>query len=956
VSAWQSTGPQSGDSQRGAAQSSGPPSRPFLSRRATILLGVAVLILFLFRPGVYHLRTRIAASIGNALGRRVEINNVRLRLLPRPGFDLEGLVIYDDPAFSAEPMIRANAVTAAIRLRSLFRGRLEIANLSATEPSINLVRNQQNHWNLTALIERNAQIAAAPTAKTASERRPAFPYLEATDARINFKIGETKKSYALTEAKVALWQDSENSWGARLKARPVRTDFNLTDTGSIQINANWQRAANMASTPLEIKAQWTDGQLGQITKLFSGTDRGWRGGVTLTANATGTPESLRIESHIALAGFHRYDIVNSDDVGLATDCSGQYNLVTTALANLVCESPAGNGLLNVRGTVTFAPQTFGYDLTIHATKVPLGSLLRLFRQAKAKVPGALSATGILDGEFHGADHAPGVARKNPRAINFRSKRSRAEVAPDAPQWSGTGTASDVHLIAGGGALGSSGDDISLGTFPLRLVVATETGEMQVPGGKRDTAEPTQLVIGPSTLTLNNGPAVKVGGSIARSGYSFFLRGNADLKDLARLQTAFAIPGSRPEAHGSAILDLTASGSWKGFASPTTTGTAQLRNVRASIRGVSMPIEISSTNVLLSPDAVELQKISAVIGNTRWSGSVLAPRYCNAANVPPGPISDHLDSGSGSITNPVTTSKIDLCALRFDLTADRFSNADLASWLIPKAADHPWYSILNSTTNSGAGAPSPLKNICAVGKLQVGQFEINKLSISQIVTAAGICRGKITLPGLKARLLHGTHQGNWTIDATQFSFAGPDNSTNAIAFHGDGTFTDISLSQLSALTNEHWIDGKGDARFEVAGSTDSLHDALTHSDAKAHVTLRNGVLPRVELPGGSSPLPVHRFTGDLQLNRGVWELSDGILQSRDGLYRISGKATPAAGAETMTLDLSLTRGDDQRFTIAGTLVKPLVTAGSRTVARNSSMNGDPKDVPTKIDTNGQNTKH
>src|ERR1700688_5069098 len=121
-----------------------------------------VLLLFLFRPGVYRLRNRIAASIGNALGRRVDIDNVRLRLLPRPGFDLEGLVIYDDPEFSAEPMIRAQDVSAAIRFRSLFRGRLEIATLSATEPSINLVRNHQGRWNLASLLKRILRIPAAP--------------------------------------------------------------------------------------------------------------------------------------------------------------------------------------------------------------------------------------------------------------------------------------------------------------------------------------------------------------------------------------------------------------------------------------------------------------------------------------------------------------------------------------------------------------------------------------------------------------------------------------------------------------------------------------------------------------------------------------------------------------------------------------------------------------------------
>jgi uncharacterized protein involved in outer membrane biogenesis len=150
-------------------------------------IAALLLILFLWRPGVYRLRGRIAGSIGSALDRRVTLDNVSMRILPRPGFDLEGLVIYDDPAFSAEPMIRAQEVSAAIRLSSLLRGRLEISTLSATEPSINLVRNQ-GRWNLASLLERNAQIPAAPTAKPASERRPAFPYLEASSARINFKI------------------------------------------------------------------------------------------------------------------------------------------------------------------------------------------------------------------------------------------------------------------------------------------------------------------------------------------------------------------------------------------------------------------------------------------------------------------------------------------------------------------------------------------------------------------------------------------------------------------------------------------------------------------------------------------------------------------------------------------------------------------------------------------------
>ena len=69
-------------------------------------------------------------------------------------------------------MIRAQDVFAAIRFRSLLRGRLEIATLSATEPSINIVRNIEGRWNLASLIERNAQIPAAPTQKAALGAAP----------------------------------------------------------------------------------------------------------------------------------------------------------------------------------------------------------------------------------------------------------------------------------------------------------------------------------------------------------------------------------------------------------------------------------------------------------------------------------------------------------------------------------------------------------------------------------------------------------------------------------------------------------------------------------------------------------------------------------------------------------------------------------------------------------------
>jgi uncharacterized protein involved in outer membrane biogenesis len=228
------------------------------SKRRVVAAAVVILLaLFLVRPGVSRLKARIASSLSRAVARPVEIGSVHLRFLPQPGFDLENLVIYEDPEFGAEPMLRAPQVTAMVRLTSLLRGRLDIARLELNEPSLNLVRRGNGRWNWEALLERTERTPLAPTAKPKSEARPGFPYIEASSGRINFKSGQEKKPYALLNADFALWQESENTWGARLKAEPLRTDMNLSDAGLLRMNGIWQRAGSLRETPLQFSMETT---------------------------------------------------------------------------------------------------------------------------------------------------------------------------------------------------------------------------------------------------------------------------------------------------------------------------------------------------------------------------------------------------------------------------------------------------------------------------------------------------------------------------------------------------------------------------------------------------------------------------------------------------------------------------------------------------------------------------
>jgi hypothetical protein len=895
------------------------------SKRWAVAIAALILLLFLFRPGVYRLRNRISTSIGNALGRRVAIDNVRFHVLPRPGFALEGLVIYDDPAFSAEPMIRADEVFAAIRFRSLFRGRLEIATLSATEPSVNLVRNMEGHWNLAALLERNAQIPAAPTEKPASERRLAFPYLEASNARVNFKLGQTKKSYALLNADVALWQDSENSWGARLKAEPVRTDFHLTDTGVVQINASWQRASSLRLTPMLVTVRWQRGQLGQISQLISGKDRGWRGGVNFAARLSGTPEALRIESQVTVEDFRRYDIVDTENVRLVANCAGQYKAVPGALDEVRCESPVGIGALRLHGSAIPMAQPPVYDLTLAAEKVPLASLVRLLRHAKQGMPRDLTASGVLNAEFRARKRAAnsGVTNGSPMA---QREKTRIVSARDgtAALWSGTGLATDVILSSNAGK-----DEVVLGKIPFTLIardIVSGPARRGTPNAKKELdptplkdSEPTEthLRMGPATVAMRGSTPVSAGGWISASGYFFSVHGEAELKDLFRLERVFGLPVARPAAEGSARLDVGITGLWRGFAAPSTMGTAQLHNVRAEVRGLNTPIEIGSANVALTADLVSMQKISARTGTSHWTGGVTALRHCAAAT-------------ATAVANPgAVPSSVPNCVLRFDLTVDQLEAAEIAEWFTRHPAKRPWYGILRPDTVSNGDDgfdQSPLLALEAHGTLHVGRFAWKKFSARQVVTGVEVDRGKFALSNLSAQMLQGTYRGNWLLDASRARSSPAAAATGNVAerrlpvrFHATGTLQDIALEQLGALMSDIWVTGAADANFDVAGEGNSFRELLAGSDGKLQLAMRNGTLPHVAIPGAPTPLPVHRFAGDLRLKKGGWELSAGKMESRDGEYRIHGTAS-ADGL----VDFVLTRGDEQSWRLTGTLAEPQVT--------------------------------
>jgi AsmA family len=823
------------------------------SRRGGFLtLGLVVLLtLCLIRPGANRLRARIVNSISLALGRQVDVAAVRLRLLPQPGFDLENVVIHDDPTFSAEPMLRAQEVTASLRVTSLLRGRLEIARLNLTEPSLNLVRNAEGHWNLENLIERTAQITVAPTSKAKTERRPGFPYIEGDRGRINFKFGAEKKPYALTEADFGLWQDSENAWGLRLEAQPMRTDFNLSDTGKVRVNGAWQRAASLRYTPLQFTLEWDRAQLGQVTKLAYGNDKGWRGGLRISATLSGTPANLSIAAAASVQDFRRYDILGGGDLRLTTQCKGRYSSLDHMLSEVDCSAPVGDGTVTVAGRINGPFSSRDYDLTLTARDLPIQSLIGFARHAKQGIPDDLIAAGQLDGEV--------------------KLRRDSSTRANSTAWEGKGETSGFELSSK-----INKTELVLGKVPF---VASSPTERESEAVQRETV-PTEarINVGPINLALGRPAPVTVRGWASRSGYSFEVQGDAQVQRLLQIARMAGIPAPQPAAEGLAKVDLELSGGWSGFSAPKAMGKAQLHSVRAEVRGLNAPLEIASANLLLTPDQVSVQNLTASIGDLSWHGSMALPRQCLLP---------------------------DSCPLRFDLHADEIATDQLNQILNPHIRKQPWYHFLSSPA---AGVPY-LLTVHAEGKLTANRVAVHKLIGTHVSANLELNKGKLRLSDLRGEVLGGKHIGEWEAD---FTAKPPE-------YSGVGSLERIALNQLSESMGDDWITGSATATYRAKTSGLDAPELFASAISTLNIDARNGLLRHVALAEGTGPLQMRRLTAHLSLQDGKFEIQEGKLETVTGAYEVSGTASL-----TRILNLKLTREGAPGFNITGTLLEPRVT--------------------------------
>ena len=564
-------------------------------------------------------KRKIAASISGSIGRPVHMDRVGLRLLPAPAFTLENFVVGEDAAFGAEPVLRSPSVTAVLHISSLWRGRLEFASISLDEASVNLVRDPAGRWNAEGILLQAAHVATAPTAQRRAGSLPRFPYIQAENARVNIKMGDEKLPLSFMDAKFALWLSGPGHWQARIEARPVRTDMNLTDTGTIRIEGELGSASNRAGIPLNLRLEWKGSQLGEATRLLTGRDEGWRGSLAIASRIQGTVGDAHLSMSTALTGLRREEFFPNNELDLALECAAQELGNFASLSDLHCALPISGGKIELKGSVDGLkthPQA-AVELRIH--QIPAQSILAILRHANNRIVPGLTAEGMLEGAFRygfvageigkplGADslsrsqtgefpsariRSYGTAsgsgiESGSLASRKRPLRKRIGAVDMSPRWMGEAILPELVLRAPdlNQPLVVENLRFAAGISDRRVLpgsVANGKGQRQQPGIRTPSQsmpldpQPAEiLALLPVELPLGAALPASLTGSFGPAGYRFQASGGATLARLLDLNAAFhllqgALRGLQPA--GTADLNISVDGSWEAASQPETLAT------------------------------------------------------------------------------------------------------------------------------------------------------------------------------------------------------------------------------------------------------------------------------------------------------------------------------------------------------------------------------------------------
>jgi len=569
-------------------------SRRYLRNAAVVLallIAAAWVVPRFLNAGRY--RPLLKAGLERSLRRKVSLGHIALHFFPHLGFTVDNVVVDEDPAFGLEPFVRVGHIDCDLQWRSLWSSRLYFGTLRLSDPSINLVRNSAGRWNIENLLLQSG-IKVQSSGLGSSSPAPANVSVEIGGARLNFKIGENKKPFAIIDTHAHMdFEYESNRIDFRLAGEPVRTDLEFPTPGLVELDGSWSPARTAGHT-LDATLRTQGALLYDWIPLLTGQNPEVYGLMNSTIHLGGTLRQMEYSGDAQLRQLHRWEqLPSSNDLPCELRFRGRLDRDKENLTIKGMDLAFANSQVHLEGSIAQVTSRPDLDLVVAFERSRLGDLQRL----AARVLGSRVAWDI-NGRLNGMISVRGF---------WRGKR-----------YGGFLNAHGVRL------------DTPSGTFPVSDVAIRITGS-----GVR--LAPAKVALAPGVEVVAQGtlrhisPRKSRGHTTVHPTYELTFSSQAvNLGRLVHFGRALGILGKSPlEAAGIGSFTLhLAGGAWS-WSGPSVTAQASIRSARLVIPGLSEPLNIPRARIQVYGNQVIINPILAVMGTSVFSGWVMHQRDSHA---------------------------------------------------------------------------------------------------------------------------------------------------------------------------------------------------------------------------------------------------------------------------------------------------------------------------------------
>ncbi len=409
-----------------------------------------------------------------------------------------------------------------------------------------------------------------------------MPDIQIRGGRIDFKFGDTKSVFYISDADVDVYPNENGEVVIRFSGAPARTDQASQSFGELSARGLLQSGPN-GESQLSMGVHLDRTAISELTRLFHGSDIGVHGYVFADAKLDGPLSKLDITGNLNISDVHRWDLMPAPGEGWTLNYRGLLNLTGHHLElATVAATPAQPDPVSVEFRLDdylAAPKWAG-NLQFH--DLPAASLVETARHFGAPLPPGVQVEGKVEG---------GIGYSSQSGVGGQLSLASASVK-----------------------------------FPGRAVPRSSTPrKCKSPMAKWCSLLPT--------YEMEDGQSAQIEGDYALDNNHAAFR--ISTRQLAVGATHLL------DARQFPLLGQLHQGSWKGWISYESTaenpgvwsGQYDLQNAVIDIPGLASPVRLASATVQMYEGGIQLTRVRGRAGTVKFEGdyrydaSAARPRTC-----------------------------------------------------------------------------------------------------------------------------------------------------------------------------------------------------------------------------------------------------------------------------------------------------------------------------------------